>query len=212
MGNYKMAVIHKVGEQVQEGGLLCSFCNRRPYCIATCQATMFYMYPKTVLPKPSNRELMSRLAVHMEIHVHPEHQVFSRKSLEKVKRVLEKHHSANPTATPSRLKNMTIGEVIAEFRKESAACLNEDKEKEIWETLQVVSTPSKFMSLLGSVCNDSKDWKGNGIFYCLQKMQKNAHFPFIQRYRVPGQGSEKDFPFIFKMSTKGAGSGGDLLK
>jgi hypothetical protein len=43
MGNYKMAVIHKVGEQVQEGGLLCSFCSQRPYCTATCQATMFYM-------------------------------------------------------------------------------------------------------------------------------------------------------------------------
>jgi hypothetical protein len=107
---------------------------------------------------------------------------------------------------------MTIGEVMAEFRKESAAGLNEDKEKEIWKTLQVVSTPSKFMSLLQSVRKDSKDWKGNGIFDCLQKMQKNIHFPFIQRYRVPGQGSGKDFPVIFKMSTKGAGSGVDLLK
>jgi hypothetical protein len=173
---------------------------------------MFYMYPKTILPKPSNRELMSRLAVHQGIHIHPERKVFSRKSLEKVKGLLERHHSANPTPTPSRLKNGTIADVIAEFRKESAAGLNKDKEKEIWETLQIVSTLSKFMSLLQSVCKDSKHWKGNGIFYCLQKMQKNVHFLFIQQYRVPGQGSEKGFPFIFKMSSKGAGSGVDLLK
>jgi hypothetical protein len=150
MENYKMAVIHKVGEQVQEGGLLCSFCSRRPYCTATGPATMFYMYPKTILPKPSNRELMSRLAVHQGIHIHPERKVFSRKSLEKVKGLLERHHSANPTPTPSRLKNGTIADVIAEFRKESAAGLNKDKEKEIWETLQIVSRRCRRMSIFCS--------------------------------------------------------------
>jgi hypothetical protein len=78
------------------------------------------------------------------------------------------------------LKNITIGELIAEIQKESAAGLNEDEEKDIWETLQVVFTPSKFMSLLQSVCKNSKDWRGNGNFDCLQKMQNNSHFPFIQ--------------------------------
>jgi hypothetical protein len=136
---------------------------------------MFYMYP-TVLPKPSDQELMSRLAVHQGIHVHPERKVFSRKSLEKVERDLEKHHSANPTATPSRLKNVTVREVIAEFQKESAAGLNEDEEKEIWETLQVVSTLSKFMSLLQSVHKDSKDWKGNGIFIVSRRCTKKIIF------------------------------------
>jgi hypothetical protein len=34
----------------KQGGLMCSFCNRRPYCTAACPASVFYMYPKRILP------------------------------------------------------------------------------------------------------------------------------------------------------------------
>jgi hypothetical protein len=120
----------------------------------------------------SDRLLMSRLALHLGIHLHLERKVFSLKALKRVERVLEKNHTANPTATPSRLKNVTIGDVIGKFRKESAAGLNEDKEKEIWETLQVVSTPAKFMSLLQSVRKDSKTGRGMVFLIACRRCKK----------------------------------------
>jgi hypothetical protein len=49
-GIYKMATVHKVDRLVEAGGLVCSFCKEKPYCTATCPASMFYMYPKTILP------------------------------------------------------------------------------------------------------------------------------------------------------------------
>jgi hypothetical protein len=90
--------------------------------------------------------------------------------------------------------------------------LSKDEETEIWETLQVLSTPSKFMSLLRSVWKLSKDDAGSSIFDMLRKMQERVVFLYLQKYWFPGQGSETELPFIFKMLVKGHGSGLDLLK
>jgi hypothetical protein len=126
--------------------------------------------------------------------------------------LLGKHHSANPTATLSRLKNILIGDLLVQVQKDSVIGLTHDQENELWEMLKVLSTPSKFMSLLRGVRKDSKEWKGNGIFDSLRRMQENVLFPYIQWHRVPGQGSETDFPYIFKMSGKGAGLGVNLIQ
>jgi hypothetical protein len=135
-----------------------------------------------------------------------------RASLEKAKAALQFHHSANPSAPPSRLKNVTIGDLVAQLRKESTGSLSDDDENEIWETIQVIATPSKFMSLLRSIHQDATEWEGQGIFDRLRRMQDYVHFPYIQRYWVAGQGSETDFPYVSKMSVKGPGSGIDLLQ
>ena len=98
---------------------------------------------------------MSRLAVHQGSHVHPPRNVFLRKSIETAEEVLEKHHNANPSATPSRLRNVSIGDILAQINNYSATGLTQEDKEEIWEALQVISTPSKFMSLLRSVRKDS---------------------------------------------------------
>ena len=126
--------------------------------------------------------------------------------------VLRRHHTANPSALPSLLKTVTIRDVVKAFTTESSNSLSEDEQAEIWETLQVLSTPSRFMSLLRSIRKLSDDDNGSGIFDILKRMQERVHFPFLQQYRFPGQGSATDFPFIFKMLVKGHGSGLDLLK
>jgi hypothetical protein len=82
---------------------------------------------------------------------------------------------------------VTIGDVIAKSRKESAAGLNEDEEKEIWDTLQVVSILSKFLSLLRSVCKESKDWKGNGIFIVAKRCRTMFIFHSFSRIGFPNR-------------------------
>jgi hypothetical protein len=146
---------------------------------------------------------MSRLAIHQGMHIHPERKVFCRESFNKVKEVLGKHHSANPTATSSRLKNISIGDILFQVQEGSADGLTKEDEKELWDTMGVIATPSKFMSLLQTVRRDSP-LKGNGIFECLWKMQETTIVPYIQRYRVTGQGSASDFSFISKCLSRKA--------
>jgi hypothetical protein len=134
-----------------------------------------------------------------------------RNSLQQAASLLEKHLMANPSATPSRLKNVAIGDLLGQVNKESAAGLIEENLNKMWKTLQVVATPCKFTSLLRSVWKDT-DCRGNGVFDVLERIQKNIWFPYMQCYRVLGQGSEINFPFIFKMSLKGLGLDVDLLQ
>jgi hypothetical protein len=94
---------------------------------------------------------MLRLAIHQGTHIHLESKFLSRKALQEAQELLGKHHSANPTATPSRLKNILIGDLLAQVQSKSAIGLTEDQENKLWEMLKGRSTSAKFMSLLRSV-------------------------------------------------------------
>jgi hypothetical protein len=130
-GNYKMSNVHIVGEPIKLGGLLCSFCSLQPICTKSCDANIYYMYSRLRLPPGTRREHMSRLAIHQGTHTHPKRKVFSLKSFDKVKELLTKHHSSNPTATPSRLKNISIGDILSQVQKGSANGLTKEDEKEL---------------------------------------------------------------------------------
>ena len=56
---------------------------------------------------------------------------------------------------------------------------------------------------VGAIIGDSYD-------HILQ-LKKKCMFPYFHNSRFPGQGNEEDKCFIFKMSTKGQGSGVDLV-
>jgi len=114
------------------------------------------MYASMLLPLGVERNHMSRLCIHQGTHVHPPWTIFSRESLDKMETILGKHHSVDPSATPSRLKNVAIGELISQFHLDSAIGLSDKDEADLWESLQVISTPQKFTSLLRSVRKDSK--------------------------------------------------------
>lgn len=208
-GNYKVQIQHSFGQRVEEGGITCGHCEQRPFCVAACPALMFYMYPGPSVPK-EKRDHVSRCCIHMSEHNHPPRIVFSRESLERVTELLDTQVRANPSATPCLLRNNTIRDLMAQVDPESAIGLGEDQQTELWESLKVISNPSAFTSVLRSVRKDKTT--GNGMFDVLARMQKNCLFPYIQRYRAPGQGSIDDFPMIFKMSVKGPGSGVDILR
>ena len=52
--------------------------------------------------------------------------------------------------------------------------------------------------------------KGDGFDSILQ-LKKSCMFPFFHGSRLPGQGGPSNKCFVFKMSTKGRGSGVDLM-
>jgi hypothetical protein len=151
-------------------------------CYTTpCHPSMFYMYPCRILAEDIYRQHMSRVAIHIPTHVHLERKVFSRNSLQQATGLLEKHFSANPSTTSSRLKNVATRDLLAQVNKESVVGLIEEVVNELWKTLQVIASPCKFTSLLQSVRKD-RDYSSNGVFDILSRMQENIPFPFIQRY------------------------------
>lgn len=152
---------------------------------------------------------MSRLAIHMGTHSHPPRKMFSRESVRVASSILRTHFGTNPTATPSRLKFVSVGSLLALLHAESVEDLSEEEVADIWESMKVLSTPQIFISLLRSVRMDSPNI---GELDAIWRMQKNVSFPFVQRYQISGQGEPCDRPHVFKMSTKGWGCGLYLLQ
>lgn len=203
----KLSGLHTIGTLIQEGGVVCHFCQELPFCVESCDARLFYMYPQ-VQVHPDSLKHMSRLAIHIGLHRHPSRQVWSREAEKIAKMEIKRNHQVNPTATSSGIKNATTQLLM------NSMCYAQDdittvEESEISESLMVVSTPQKFATLFRSVRQDQKD---RAELEFLVRMPKKSKFPFLQRYMLPGQGCKEDRAHIFKMTVKGDGSGVDLLR
>lgn len=203
----KLSRQYVIGKLIEEGGIVCHYCQKVPFCKISCLARMFYMYPQ-LLAEPDTMKFMSRLAIHMGVHNHPSRKTWSRVAEKMVHSMIKKQHEANPSATPSGIKNVVTGSMVKTLC-ESVEDIYAIEESKIWESLMLVSTPQKFVSLFQSV---RQDQKGHGELEFLVQMQKNVKFPFLQRYLLPGQGCREDRAHIFKMTIKGEGSGVDLLR
>src|SRR5450759_3416372 len=108
-----MATRHRVDEPVEEGGLVCGFCDERPFCVAACPATMFYMYANNDLLEGVDRNEMSRLYLNQDEHVHLPRWAFSWEMFEKMGALLKKHCNANPSAMPSQIRTVAILDLIS---------------------------------------------------------------------------------------------------
>lgn len=110
--------------------------------------------------------------------------------------------------TPAGLKNVATGSFIKSLC-ESVDDVREIEGAEIWESLMVILSPQKFAAMLRGVCQDQPS---QGELDFQVRYQNNINMPFHQQYILPGQGSPTDIAHIFKMTTKGEGSGVDLLR
>ena len=198
----------KVGEIVPDSGLVCGHCSQRPMCTGACDAQMFYVYPNTDVDDMVLKH-SSRLAVHMGFHNHPPREVFGRESIRRATELIDKHVSVDSFATPSRVRNFAARDLLRELHPDATMDLSEEEKQEIFDSLGVLGSQSKYTALLRSV-RILKEPKSE--FEMLMHIQRHSLFPCIQRYRLPGQGSKSDRAFILKMTEKGDGSGVDILR
>ncbi|CAM6104164.1 unnamed protein product [Calypogeia fissa] len=195
---------HPAGEQLSDGGLVCSFCRTPPFCVNPCAAKMFYIHPKPSIDT-SSLPYMSHLAVHVGIHDHRPRKIFSRQAQKKVSEIVHEKFRAVPQASPSRLRNVSASEILKLLHPDSIKSLRDDEEKELWESLKLISTPAKFATLLKSISRLSP---GHSEFDAIIHMQKHIKFPCIQRFLFPGQAEPEARCHIFKMTTQGMVSSG----
>ena len=57
-----------------------------------------------------------------------------------------------------------------------------------------------------------KNFRKFGVIDSITKLRGASKWAFVQESKFPGQGTEKDKVFVFKMSEIGPGSGVDLVK
>lgn len=169
---------------------------------------MMYVYPKPTL-EAGVAKYMSRLGIHMGTHTSAVWSSRSRFARRTVERIVSDVHLAIPVSTPSRVCNIVLGNLVSMLRPELASALLKEEERELWESMKVVSTVEKFEAIFHTVKMDNPK-KGSLIPF--QKCNRGTSLiPFVQCYLFPGQGSKNGRPHVFKMSTNGHGFGVDIL-
>ncbi|KAL3682180.1 hypothetical protein R1sor_000202 [Riccia sorocarpa] len=93
----------------QEGSLLpykyhvCGHCASPPLCDMTCPAQMYYVIPKGKVDI-EEVEKMSRVAIHIGNHIHPQRRICSRRNFNNVKEEVAETLHASPHFTPGQVR------------------------------------------------------------------------------------------------------------
>jgi hypothetical protein len=116
----------------------------------------------------------------------------------------------SPAARPSVIKSETIKALQDIFEDKVARTITMEEANDLDETLAILSDRSEFRSMIRSIkkyTHTSSDLKQ------ILELRKQTVFPFVQSVLFIDQGVGEDLrPHIFKMSTKGPGSGLDLVR
>lgn len=182
--------------------LVCKICRYPPECIATCPARMYY-----VLGNPA----MSRACIHIGTHNHPVGYVECRETKQKVLDLLELHMQNTPYAKTSALALEASKDFLSEYLLtapgEKRTILSDEELDEVFKKYYTLSKPG-----LKNAVTTFRGIGNLGIIDGIAALRGCSKWEFIHDNKFPGQGSEGDKVFIFKMSEKGPGSGVDLVK
>jgi hypothetical protein len=154
---------------------------------------------------------MTRACVHLGVHEHPvkngEYQDFKDRS----RTLLAEQVERTPHATNSSIEMEATKELVGELllRQEGAPA-----KTFTFEELVPVLDKCRYMSS-PSIKNDVTSFRyirRYGVMDGITMLRGCSNWPYVQENLFPGQGSDSDKVFVFKMSEVGPGSGVDLVK
>jgi hypothetical protein len=192
-----------VGQPAPAGSsLVCKICKTPPVCIATCAARIYYVYGA------SN---MTRACVHLGVHEHPMKVGEDQEIKERTHKLIEEQVYRTPKATTSA--------IVMEASKELVGGLLIDPEgapvrKYELEELVPILEKCKYMSS-PKIKNDVSAFRyirRFGVMDGIAALRGCSHWAYVQENKFPGQGSDSDKVFVFKMSEVGPGSGVYLVR
>lgn len=197
------------GREVPADSVICGFCERPPRCIGRCPAEMYYItpHPQTELNKYQH---MSRVAMHVDKHTHPPKFTHKKGQREVVRNLMEEQIKNSPNAIPSVIRSDTIKALQEIFEAKVVRMMTTQEVKDLDETLAILADDSIMRSMIKSI----KQYKHNSSdLSMILELRKKTVFPFVQSVLFPGQNlGTDDRPHVMKMSTKGPGSGVDLVR
>ena len=182
--------------------LVCSICKVPPTCIAFCNAKIYYVVAK---------DHMTRACVHLGSHDHPVKVGDYRDSIEQTKSLISDQVERTPTATNSS--------IVLEASKELLGPLllaRDGEEQKPLELTDLLPLFDKCKHLTSPNVRNSvtsfRYLRRFGVMDSITRLRGSSNWSFVQENLFPGQGSDNDKVFVFKMSEVGPGSGVDLVK
>ena len=195
--------IMDVGDAYPRGStLLCSICKHPPSCIATCPAKVYY-----VLGKQSS----TRAFVHLGIHSHPVKDGELRDMRDHTRSLIGEQMERTPGTTNSSIVMEATKELLREFLlrpdEDSSRVMDLTDLVPVLEKCKFITSPN-----IRNKVSSFKHFRKFGIIDSITKLRGASKWAFVQESKFPGQGTDKDKVFVFKMSEIGPGSGVDLVK
>ena len=116
-----------------------------------------------------------------------------------------------PGATNSSIVMEATKELLGEFLLRPEGDSSRDME---FNDLVPVLDKCKYMTSpnIRNKVSSFKHFRKFGVIDSIMKLRGASKWAFVQESKFPGQGTEKDKVFVFKMSEIGLGSGVDLVK
>ena len=195
--------IMDVGDAHPQGStLLCNICKCPPSCIATCPAKMYY-----VLGKQSS----TRAFVHLGTHSHPVKDGELQDMRDRTRSLIGEQMERTPWATNSSIVMEATKELLGEFllrpEGDSSWVLDFTDLVPVLDKCKFITSPN-----IRNEVSSFKHFKKFGIIDSITKLRGASKWAFVQESKFPGQGTDKDKVFVFKMSEIGPSSGVDLVK
>jgi hypothetical protein len=191
-----------VGQPAPAGStLVCKICKVPPICFATCAARIYYVY---------GAANMTRACLHLGVHEHPVKVGEDQEIKERTRKLIEEQVKRTPKATNSTIVMEASKELVGEL------LINPDRapvRKYDLEELVPVLEKCKYMSS-PSIKNNVTAFRyirRFGVMDGIATLRGCNHWAYVQENKFPGQGSDSDKVFVFKMSEVGPGSGVDLV-
>jgi hypothetical protein len=191
-----------VGQPAPAGStLVCKICKAPPICFATCAARIYYVY---------GAANFTHACLYLGVHEHPVKLGEDQEIKERMRRLIEEQVERTPKATNSAIVMEASKELVGELliNPDGAPVRKYDLEElvPILEKCKYMSSPS--------IKNDVTAFRyirRFGVTDGIATLRGCSHWAYVQENKFPGQGSDSDKVFVFKMSEVGPGSGVHLV-
>ena len=192
-----------VGDAHPQGStLVCNICKHLPSCVATCPARVYY-----VLGKQSS----TRAFVHFGTHSYPVKDGELRDMRERTRSLIGEQMERTPSATNSSIVMEATKELLGEFllrpEGDSSRVMDFNDLVPVLDKCKYITSPN-----IRNEVSSFKHFRKFGIIDSITKLRGASKWAFVQESKFPGQGTDMDKVFVFKMSEVGLGSGVDLVK
>ena len=185
----------------KQSTLVCMVCKMPPTCPRACVARIYFAY--------SDNPNMTRVAIHLGHHGHPVARGMYRDSTEVICGLIAEQVAKTPTATNSAITLSAskdfLGHYLFHNGEGEKKMLKPEEMEEVMDRFQYLSSPS-----IRNVISSFRSNNHGGIIDNIMTMKRESKFEFIHDSVFPGQ--EKEKVYMFKMLTKGPGSGVDLVR
>jgi hypothetical protein len=185
-----------------QSSIICKICKTPPACVATCEARIYYVFDK---------DHMTCACVHLGVHEHPvknrKYQDFKDRSCTLLGEQVER----TPHATNSSLVMEATKELVGELLLKPEGAPTKTF---TFEELVPVLDKCKYMSS-PSIKNDVTSFRyirRYGVMDAVTMLRDCSNWLYVQENLFPGQGSDFDKIFVFKISEVGPGSDINLVK